>query len=427
MRTEIKTGNRKQQEKIEDLFQIPAEDLKDHTLMSLLQLGASTLLKEAVQEEISQFLGRKYYKHLENEQDFKGYRNGMRRTRIDTPNGQVEYDRQLLVHAPDYQSKFHSPYMRRPQEFADQILDMYVQGVSTRKVKKALQAAAGEKIRLQKSTVSRITKKLRDEFEIWKKRSLKELKVAYLFLDAIHLGMRLQPTPKEAVLIAHAVLEDGTCETLSIGLGNKESNQSWGGFLEDLKKRGLKAPILIISDGNQGVINAIESHYTTSHRQRCTKHKTQNVLDKIPKENQKEVHHDLNKIFYGATSLEQAKQAVKDFGRKYKNRFPSAVTCLETDLEQCLTFFLFPANHWKRVRTSNCLERMNLEIRRRLNVIGRHSSELGCLSLVYRITKEYSESKRAFLVSDITRQLWKRLKEKKKEMIAQLELEFYAA
>jgi transposase-like protein len=79
------------------------------------------------------------------------------------------------------------------------------------------------------------------------------------------------------------------------------------------------------------------------------------------------------------------------------------------------------------VRTSNCLERMNLEIRRRLNVIGRHSSELGCLSLVYGITKEYSESKRAFLVSDITRQLWKRLKEKKKEMLEQLELEFYAA
>jgi hypothetical protein len=119
MRTETKTGNGKQQEKIETLFQIPAEDLKDHTLMSLLQLGASTLLKEAVQEEISQYLGRRHYKHLANKQDFKGYRNGTRRTRIDTANGQVEYDRQLLAHAPDYQSNFHIPYMTRPQEFAD--------------------------------------------------------------------------------------------------------------------------------------------------------------------------------------------------------------------------------------------------------------------------------------------------------------------
>lgn len=427
MRTETKTGKRNEQEKIENLFQIPADDLKDYTLMSLLQLGASTLLKEAVQEEITQYLGRKHYRHHKEDQNFKGYRNGTRRTRIDTPNGQVEYDRQLLVHAPDYQSKFHTPYMRRPKEFANQIMDMYVHGVSTRKVKKALQAAAGEKIRLQKSTVSRITKKLRDEFETWKKRNLKELKVAYLFLDAIHLGMRLTPTPKEAVLIAHAVLEDGTLETLSIGIGNKESNRSWGGFLEDLKRRGLGAPILIVSDGNQGVINAIESHYPESHRQRCTKHKTQNVLDKVPKEDQKEVYKDLKKIFYGATSLEQAKQAVNSFRKKYKKIFPSAVDCLETDLDQCLTFFLFPANHWKRMRTSNCLERMNLEIRRRLNVIGRHSSELGCLSLVYKITQEYSEGKRSFLVSDLTRQLWKRLKEKKKEMIEQLELELYAA
>jgi putative transposase len=140
----------------------------------------------------------------------------------------------------------------------------------------------------------------------------------------------------------------------------------------------------------------IDKYFPTSYRPRCVKHKMENILAQIPKEKHREVLPKLNRIFYGATSLEQAKLALKDFKREYGKVYSSAIARLEDELEESLVIYLFPANHWKRIRTSIRLERMNKEIRRRLRVIGRHSSESGCLSLVFQICKRYQENKNAF-------------------------------
>ena len=118
---------------------------------------------------------------------------------------------------------------------------------------------------------------------------------------------------------------------------------------------------------------------------------------------------------------------MKKFQTSFRKEFPAAVSRLEADLDQCLSFYLFPAHHWKRMRTSNKLERLNREIRRRLDVIGRHPDELGCLSLIYAVTKKYAATQRKFRVGDLERQLWKKLREKKVEMIEQLTLDLYAA
>lgn len=396
------------------------------SILGLLQMGAQVLLKGAIEQEITQHLGRGYYQHQKDGEECRGERNGYRRTRIDTPSGQVVYDRPLVAYAPEFKSQFHVPYMRRPQAFANAVVDMHVNGVSTRNVRKALKSVASEKARLSKSAVSRVTKRIRAEFKLWKKRDLSKLPVVYLFLDAIRLGMRMESTRKDAVLIAYAVLEDGSFETLSIGVRSSESGPAWEDFVADMKRRGLRDPLLVVSDGNPGVIGAIEKYFPTAWRQRCVKHRSDNILEAVPQEQeiQDEVRGDLDKIFYGATSLEQAKQAVEDFRKKYRHRYPSAVECLERDLPQCLTFYLFPASHWKRIRTSNRLERMNLEIKRRLNAIGRHPSEEGCLALVYQLCKRYAEGRKGFKANDLVKALWVRLREKKLEMIEQLELEF---
>lgn len=382
------------------------------------------LFKEAIEAEITEHLGRLRYAHGEV---FRGHRNGHQKTQMDTGMGPIEYDRPKVAHAEGFQSRYHTPHARRPEEFAASVTDMYVNGVSTRKVKDALKAVAGEKIRLSNSTVSRITKKLREEFKVWQKRSLADLDVAYLFLDAIRVGMRMGGTGKDAVLVAYAILQDGTMELLSVDLGLSESDRSWGGFVGSLKARGLKDPLMVCSDGNAGVINAIDSHFTTSYRQRCLKHRSENILDAVPKEHQERVWKLLQPIFYGALSLEQAKIFVKKFQQAFRKEYPSAVSRLEADLDQCLGFYLFPAHHWKRMRTSNKLERLNKEIRRRLNVIGRHPDELGCLSLIYAVTKKYAASQNKFRAGDLERQLWKKLREKKVEMIEQLSLDLYAA
>lgn len=404
-----------------DLSQV---DLTSVSLMSLLQFGSGMLLKHAIASEITEYLGRSYYQHGA---EFKGHRNGSQLSRIDTPLGVVEYSRPKLANAPDFKSQYHVQHMRRPEEFAQAVTDMYINGTSTRKVKASLKAIAGEKSRLSKSTISRVTKRLRDEFSEWKKRSLAEYEVAYLFLDAIRIGMRLQSSPKDAVLIAYAILANGQMELLAIDLGHSESDRTWGKFVSDLKARGLKDPLLVCSDGNAGVINAIDANFTTSYRQRCVKHREQNILDAVPKNEQDKVKKALKRIFYGATSLEQAKAFVKDFKKAFAKTYPTAVERLKTDLDQCLVFYLFPANHWKRIRTSNKLERLNKEIKRRLKVIGRHPDEHGCLSLIYAVSQRYAAQQNRFTVTQFERAIWIRLREKKIEMLRQLDLDVWAA
>lgn len=427
MKKEI-TGN---QAKKQETLQIPFEALSAAEagpgMMDLLRFGGSALLRCAIEAEINHYLGRMSYQRRPEGESTQGSRNGYRKTTVDTPVGQVVYDRQRLRDAPDFKSAYHTPYMRRPEEFADTVAEMYVTGVSTRKVKKALKAVTGEKVRLSRSSVSRITKRLRDEYDSWSKRDLSELKVVYIFFDAIRVGIRIDETGKDCILIAYAVLENGEFETLSVGLGHSESEKVWEGFIVDLKKRGLADPLLCISDGNMGLCSMIDKYFQTSYRQRCVKHKMENVLTQIPKEKHGEVLPKLNRIFYGATSLEQAKQNLAAFKREYAKIYPSAISRLEDDLDQSLVFYLFPTNHWKRIRTSNRLERLNKELRRRLRVIGRHPSESGCLSLVFQISKRYQENKRAFKANDLVLALWKRLKNEKVEMLTQLELDLKAA
>jgi len=394
------------------------------SLLAILRQGSGLLLKEAIEAEITEHLGRLRYQHGT---EFRGHRNGHQKTQMDTSLGPIEYDRPKVAYAEGFESRYHTPHMRRPEEFASAITDMYVSGVSTRKVKDALKAVAGEKIRLSKSTVSRVTKRIREEFRVWQRRSLAEIEVAYLFLDAIRVGMRMGGTGKDAVMVAYGILQDGSMELLAVDLGQSESDRSWGNFVNGLKARGLRDPLLVCSDGNAGVINAIDSHFTTSYRQRCLKHRAENILDAVPPAHQDRVWKALLPIFYGASSLEQAKIFVKKFQATFRKEFPVAVSRLEADLDQCLSFYLFPAHHWKRMRTSNKLERLNREIRRRLDVIGRHPDELGCLSLIYAVTKKYAATQRKFRVGDLERQLWKKLRERKVEMIEQLTLDLYAA
>ena len=188
-----------------------------------------------------------------------------------------------------------------------------------------------------------------------------------------------------------------------------------------MKARGLPDPLLTISDGNQGVIASIETEFPLSWRQRCVRHKIENVLGAVPKGDHGSVRADLDQIFYGATSLEQARQALGDFRKKYRKVYPSAIDRLETDLEQTLTYYIFPACHWRRIRTSNSLERLNLEIRRRLNVIGRHPHEDGCLSLVFAVAMGHADRNRAFRATEIIRALWQRLRDKKEDLVWQLQ------
>lgn len=178
------------------------------------------------------------------------------------------------------------------------------------------------------------------------------------------------------------VFEEGSRELLSISLGNQESYNGWKGFLEDMQRRGLSEPLLIVIDGCPGLIKAVKGVFSSSDIQRCTKHKTENVLNKVLKEDRDKVRDSLREIFYAST-YDHAMEAVELFKRKRGKRYPRAVECLLEDREACLTYYKYPYQHWRRIRTTNVVERSFGEVKRRTKGIGRFKDEQRALMMVY--------------------------------------------
>jgi len=361
------------------------EEFKERqSLVELTKIGARMMLEVAIEEELTAFLGRDYY---ERRDDQEGSRSGSKSRVIKIGCGDIEI---MMPQVREARGPFHSktlpPRVTRMDEIQDIIPLLYMNGLSTRKVKKSVSKLLGKR-GLSHQNVIRITEKIVEEFNKWKKRDLSELRVVYLILDGIRLGVRAGTREKEAVLVALAFLEDGSRELLSVSLGNHESYSAWKGFLEDMIKRGLNEPLLTVIDGCPGLIRAVKETFPTSDIQRCTKHKTENVLDKVLKEDREKVKDSLRKILYAPT-YEHAKEALEMFKSSWGKKYPSALEILTEDIELCLTFYKYPYLHWKRIRTTNAVERSFREVRGRVKGIGRFKDEERALTMVYWQMKE---------------------------------------
>ena len=354
------------------------------SLAELTRIGARMMLEVAIEEELTAFLGRDYYERRNGQE---GSRSGSKPRTIKIGCGDIEIE---MPKVRDAGRPFHSellpPGVTRMEEIQDIIPLLYMNGISTRKVKKSVAKLLGKR-GLSHQNIIRITEKVVEEFKQWKRRDLTELKVAYLILDGTRLAVRAGTREKEAVLVAWGFLEDGSLEPLSISLGNQESYNAWKWFLEDMVKRGLQEPILTVIDGCPGLIKAVKEVFPVSDIQRCTKHKTENVLDKVLKEDREKVKDSLQRIFYAPT-YDHAKEAVELFKGKWGRKYPSAVEILTEDIELCLTYYQYPYRHWKRIRTTNVVERSFREVKRRTKGIGRFQDEQRALAMVYWQLKE---------------------------------------
>jgi transposase-like protein len=256
----------------------------------------------------------------------------------------------------------------------------YVRGLSTRDLEGLLAEVFGAKV--SRSTASRVSQVLQAEFDAWRTRDLSDLQVLYLFLDGQFHAARAESDAKEGLLAAYALCEDGRMLLLHLGLGPRESTDAWVAFLHDLTARGLAAPLLVIGDGNPGLWRAVKQVFPGVRRQRCQVHKLRNILAKLPKLAAAQLKPLLQQVFLApeyATGLRRGRALMA----RFRSRYPSAVECLEQDLEECLTYLLFPKEHQKRLRTTNLLERTFEESRRRTKVIPRFPTERACLTLVY--------------------------------------------
>jgi putative transposase len=360
-------------------------DGRPGSLGELIHAAVRHAIEVAVDEELTAALGVRPY---ERGGDRGGYRNGTKartltgptgplalavpRARLFTPTGRREWASRLL---PRYQ--------RRLREVNETVVATYLAGANTRRLRGAL----GPLLRaapLSKSAVSRIVGTLKAELEAWRTRSLAELDVVGLYLDALALRVRsagkVVSVPALGVV---AVLTDGQKQLVALDLcAGGETFAAWKACLDDLGARGLVAPVWCVIDGHPGLRKAVGLGWPAAVVQRCCVHKLRNLERKAPKHALAEIRADFHRVVY-AESAAAARAAYTAFERTWTPRCPGVVRSLQEGGEELLTFFQFPKRQWKTLRTTNVIERLNEEFRRRVKTQGALPTEDAALVLLF--------------------------------------------
>jgi putative transposase len=284
----------------------------------------------------------------------------------------------------EWQSRVLPRYQRRLPELDAAIVTAYLSGANSRRVSNALRPLLGN-APLSKSAVSRLVGKLKVNFEQWQSRRLGSLQMPYLYLDAIALPVRragkVVSTP---VLVAVGVLANGQKQLLALEVCGSESVEAWKGFIDNLVQRGLKPPLLCVVDGNPGLRSAIELAWPKALVQRCVVHKLRNLKRKAPLHAHAELAADFHRMVYaeseGAARVEKLK-----FERKWAQRCPAVLRSFAEGGNELLTYFRFPKLQWKTLRTTNAIERLNEEFRRRIKTQASLPNDEAALVLLYSL------------------------------------------
>jgi transposase-like protein len=351
-----------------------------HPLDNFVSLGARYILQVAVEREVEDYLGRSHYHRGPRRRN--GWRNGYEPAKVKTADGILKIDLpQLRATEEPYRSRLARMFREGSDVLGKMVTEMYVRGLSTRDVENLFVQILGERL-LSRSSVSRITRRLQQDFDTWRKRDLSGLRILYLFLDAIYLPLRQGVKEKEGVLCAYGILENGKKVLLHLALGSRESYDSWLSFLHDMTARGLEEPLLVTTDKHKGLKKAIREVFPHAFKQPCLAHKMRNILCKLPKKIEKEMKPLIKQVYY-ASSYEEGLKLGRELIAHFENRYTSAMECLQEDLAECLTYLRFPQAHWRVTRTSNLMERTFGEGRRRTKVIPRFPTESAGLRLLY--------------------------------------------
>lgn len=337
-----------------------------------------------LEEELTEALGSDRY---ERKATRRGYRNGKERREVTTANGaqELRVPRGRVAQEDGSTKEFRSQvlprYGRRTREVDEAILGAYLAGANARRIRKALRPLLGES-HLSKSAISRVVGRLKSLFAEWSGRDLSQEHYAVLFLDAFHLKVRLaRRVVSVPVLAALGVAEDGSKRLVSLRLAMSEASRSWESFVHDLKERGLPAPALLVTDGHAGLKKAGEC-WSGVEVQRCTRHKWSNLAGHCPRHAHAELKRDYDAIIYAKDAM-AARAAHHRFLEKWQKLCPAVARSLAEAGEQLLTFYRFPKGMWKSLRTTNSLENLNREFRRRTKTQGSFPTDEAALTLLF--------------------------------------------
>lgn len=347
------------------------------TMRNCVRLALTTILEE----ELTAFIGAAPYEQNLSRRD---YRNGSYTRDLDTSVGRLE-DLDVPRTRHGFQTQVFERYQRRRPEVDSAIGEMFTQGISTRQVGEVMHDLTG--VQPSASSVSRVFHKLEDEFNAWKQRKLAPYYV-YCFADGTYFSVIYGTEGcKMPILAVIGIRPDGVREVLAFSVGDRENADAWKLLLDDLKNRGVERVDLWITDGNSAMLNAVAAKFAHVRRQRCVLHKMKNVLGYVPKQQHALVEPELKAIFY-QDSRTEAEQVLAAFCAKYEKTYGSAIACLRRDIECCLTFYAFPRAHWKTIRTTNVIERLFEEVKKRSHKMSAaFRNEDSCLLMFYAVIR----------------------------------------
>jgi transposase-like protein len=341
------------------------------------------MVQQALEHEMTEHLGAESY---ERSEERLGYRNGHRQRVFTTRLGDLE----LLIPLDrdgTFSTSLFERYQRSEKALVLSLMEMYVQGVSTRKVKGITEKLCGRAF--SASLVSELAKGLDEKVEDWQNRTLGAY--PYLIVDATYQKVRRGGRViSQGVLIVLGIDSEGMREILEVRVADTENETTWSDLFRDLKRRGLKDVQLVTSDDHEGIKAGVKRYFQGASWQRCQCHFTKNVLALATKGQKTELKADLRAIF-NSDDMNDLLSRLEETVHKWSEKRPAVADKLDEEIVDCLAVFCFPGPHRKRLRTTNALERFNEEIRRRTRVLRIFPNEHSCLRLIATLSMEQSE------------------------------------
>jgi putative transposase len=362
------------------------------TLDELLQRGALKMLQEALEAEVDAYLTR--YRDARDDRGRAAVvRNGKARTRqLVTGSGTLavraprvdDRRRDADGHRQRFTSQILPSYMRRAPKVTEVLPILYLRGLSTGDFQQALPVLLGEDAAgLSATTITRLTAGWEAEYHTWRRRDLHEVDYVYVWVDGVHFRVRLEED-RLCTLVMIGVRADGTKELIAVEDGYRESTDSWATVLRDLKRRGLRAPVVAVGDSALGFWAAVGAVWPETREQRCWVHRLANVLDKLPKRLQPKAKQALHGIMNAPTRAE-AEAGIDAFAAEYDAKYPKAIASLRRNQAQLLTFYDFPAEHWRHLRTTNIIESPFATVRLRQRVTKGAGSRTKALMMAFKL------------------------------------------
>jgi putative transposase len=401
---------------MEDVCRLPVGEDRQAavSLDELAREGARRMIATALEAEVAEYVGR-FVADVDVDGRRLVVRNGRARERkLTVGSGTVAVraprvnDKRVDAASGERQrfsSRILPAYARRSPKVTEVLPVLYLHGLSTGDFEPALRDLLGEDAAgLSASSISRLTKVWQSEHEQFRTRSLRFHRYAYLFLDGVHVSVRLGEDDRLCLLVAIGVREDGVKELLAVEDGYRESTDSWAAVLRDLRDRGLNEPRLVTGDGALGAWAALRDVYPGAGEQRCWVHKIANVLDALPKRLQPRAKALLHEMME-APSASAARQARETFRAEFEAKYPKAMNKLDRDWKPLTAFYAFPAEHWRHLRTTNPIESSFATVKLRTKVTKGAGSKQAALGMAYKLLKTAEERWRRFngheLVADV--------------------------